>query len=71
MIKVVKALLPFHRHSSERSPAWMQVVEPRLEQAAEESRRAMTEWQTDSGARRPAPGWYDAFIVIPAWAGMS
>ena len=31
-----------HRHSSESSPAWMQVVEPRLEQAAEESRKAMT-----------------------------
>ena len=27
------------RHSSEGSPAWMQVVERRLEQAAEESRR--------------------------------
>ena len=36
------------RHSSESSPAWMQVVERRLEQAAEESRRA------DRGVRRIA-----------------
>ena len=41
------------RHSSEGSPAWMQVVEPRLEQAAEESRRGgrgVQGWQGLSGA---------------------
>ena len=36
-IKVVGLRLSFRRHASESSPAWMQVVEPCLEQAAEES----------------------------------
>ena len=39
----------------------MQVVERRREQAAEESRRAMADWQTDSGARRFALCRNDAF----------
>ena len=44
------------RHSSESSPAWMQVVEPRLEQAAEESRRVVPGCWVDSGFHGFAPG---------------
>ena len=42
------------RHSSEGSPAWMQVVERRLEQAAEESRKAEAGCETNCDFPRSA-----------------
>ncbi len=41
MTKFAGMCLSLRCHSSESLPAWMQVVEPRLEQAAEESRKAL------------------------------
>ena len=44
-----EALVAPRLHSSESSPAWMQVAEPRWEQAAEESKRAAARYQRDPG----------------------
>ena len=54
---------PLRRHSSEGSPAWMRVVERRLEQAAEESRKAESGCETDCDFSRPAEV---TRFVIPA-----
>ena len=58
------------RRKLESTPAWMQVVEPRLEQAAEESRAGMLgDVQAASVCARP--DGMGVWIVTPACAGMS
>ena len=52
---LLKNEFSLRRHSGESPPAWMQVVEPRLERAAEESGNALA-------------GYLGAFCLFPVCA---
>ena len=83
VVRIATRLFSPRRHSSESSPAWMQVVERRREQAAEESRRGgrgdewlagFTGWRVGDhppGCHSRCAGMACFNHWIPACAGMT
>ena len=81
VVGMATRFFPPRRHSSAGSPAWMQVVERRLEQAAEESRRGLPgccispgfdgDCNHLMGCHSRYAGMYLINHWIPAFAGMT